>query len=448
MAQILLDAGAELRPVADPFPRSEEVWTLLHMAISKTDSLPMVDVLLRSGRCDVNEVNGGWTALQAAVDAVISEDAADDAVLRLLLAQPGINIQMLGDPNYSNSRPPLITSLDKCWTPAPFQALMEAGADPNVVDDVELYDFGIWEMGMDTAMNGATPLHLAAYYGNDEAVEALLAAGGRVDARCSAGYTPLALAAIHVTGYKKEKAGKMVKALIEAGSDINDINAHRHPDARRPVLYYALQFGLGEVCALLLEAGADPALVAQSTAELVYTALLFSPDEEKGPKIKALADAGVDLAGATHPETGRPLLLAVAAGWRSQEAIAALVGAGADATAVDHQGRTALQIILMEMGERGDMPHQGEIRAETVVACVRAGDLDSWDLIPYNFEGLECLLYTVSSKSPDKLGQLVSKWTEEAKVTVQTALLAMNRVLPGGECLKQIHFKIGAQAFD
>ncbi|MEW5787884.1 MAG: ankyrin repeat domain-containing protein [Pseudomonadota bacterium] len=110
---------------------------------------------------------------------------------------------------------------------------ISAGADPN------------W-----TAESGDTPLMAAAGQGHLAVVQALLAAGARVDARNADEWTALFKAA-----YNHEQDcgyAPVVKALVDAGADVNA----RIFYGLTPLMLAA---GAGEaaVCEVLLEAGAD-----------------------------------------------------------------------------------------------------------------------------------------------------------------------------------------------
>jgi hypothetical protein len=80
--------------------------------------------------------------------------------------------------------------------------LLASGADPNVADPRPVIG------------DAATALHLAALANDPELIRALLAAGGRVDARTGAGQTPLWLAC---------NGGHLAaaQALLAAGADPN-----------------------------------------------------------------------------------------------------------------------------------------------------------------------------------------------------------------------------------
>lgn len=82
-----------------------------------------------------------------------------------------------------------------------------------------------------------------------------------------------------------------------------------------------------------------------------------------------------------------------------------------------------------------------------VAQLVKAGDMDSWDAIPYDFKGLERLLGYIHDHAPEKLGVLFGKLRDGVKERVRAALMAMNRLLPGGEGLEGLRFRIVAMAF-
>lgn len=94
---------------------------------------------------------------------------------------------------------------------------------------------------------GATALHVACKYGQANVVPLLLAAGADLSSRGVEGQSPLAMAAVsdHVD---------IVRTLLaHGGSDVDGRDI-----CGRSVLFLAASKGRPRVCALLLEAGANP----------------------------------------------------------------------------------------------------------------------------------------------------------------------------------------------
>ena len=102
--------------------------------------------------------------------------------------------------------------------------------------------------------DGWTALHLAAHFGQREAVEVLLAAGASVQARSQNGMrnTPLHAA---MPGGKSE----IVEVLLASGAEVN-----AQQEGGFTALHEAASQGSAVLVRLLLARGADPALVSES----------------------------------------------------------------------------------------------------------------------------------------------------------------------------------------
>ena len=106
---------------------------------------------------------------------------------------------------------------------------LDAGADPNARNE-----------------DGDTPLHIAAWNGQTEAIAALLDAGADPNARNEDGDTPL-----HIAAWNGQT--EAIAALLDAGADPNA----RNEDGDTP-LHIAAWNGQTEAIAALIDAGADP----------------------------------------------------------------------------------------------------------------------------------------------------------------------------------------------
>ncbi|MEJ2217731.1 MAG: ankyrin repeat domain-containing protein [Gemmatimonadota bacterium] len=111
------------------------------------------------------------------------------------------------------------------------------------------------------AVDGFTPLHLAAYFGREEAVQVLLEAGAPVDATTR---NAMANRPLHAAAAGRHDG--VVRLLVEAGADANARQA-----GGWTALHAAAQHGDDDLVEMLLEAGAHPELVAddgRSAADL------------------------------------------------------------------------------------------------------------------------------------------------------------------------------------
>jgi len=99
------------------------------------------------------------------------------------------------------------------------------------------------------ALDGFTALHLAAFFGTDEAVAPLLDAGAEVDAPSR---NPMRVTPLHAAAAGRH--GAICRLLIERGADVNAVQR----DSFTPLMA-AAQAGDEELAALLVDAGADRA---------------------------------------------------------------------------------------------------------------------------------------------------------------------------------------------
>ncbi|HEV8358953.1 MAG TPA: ankyrin repeat domain-containing protein [Candidatus Thermoplasmatota archaeon] len=184
-----------------------------------------------------------------AVAAVRARDI--DALARLVLQDPevvhargpeGLSLLMLA---VYQRAPEVVAYLRECGVePDVFEAAAIGDADR--VRTLLAHQPGLVKA---TSGDGWTPLHLAAHFGQQECVRALLAGGAEVDARSANanGNTPLHAAA---AGAQPEA----IEQLLARGADPRALDAQGHTP-----LHIAAGAGPAASLAALLDAGAPPA---------------------------------------------------------------------------------------------------------------------------------------------------------------------------------------------
>ena len=154
--------------------------------------------------------------------------------------------------------------------------------------------------------DGATALHWAAYWNDEETVDVLLRAGAAVNAKNELGATPLWLAST-------EGRGRLVERLLEAGADPN-----------APLLLGETPLMSASRAGSVAAAGADPRFVRDDgttilMAPLATIAERFRPIGARDPREEARATEGATL-----------------------DVLKAALELGADVNAADREGNTAL----------------------------------------------------------------------------------------------------------
>ena len=230
--------------------------------------------------------------------------------------------------------PVLLSAIVNCDQDA-VSLILNRGADPNV-----------------RSADGATALVLAA--GDFAKVVALVEKGADVNARSGTGRTPLAAAAAQRDSYR------IVKYLMERGADLSSRDESTDflsGGKNNTVLMLAAKSRDVRTLRLLLDHGAD-VNAANSTGA---TALTEAITARSAAGVRLLLGRGAKVNYQFGQIRQTPLI------WASfqecPEAVEALLGAGAEVSAKDALGSTAL--VWAAMSERDD--------AATVSALLRAG---------------------------------------------------------------------------
>jgi len=181
----------------------------------------------------------------------------------------------------------------------------------------------------DADIAGYDGLHLAAHQGDAKAVARLAADGADLEARDGSGRTPL-----HVAAYGSHEGA--VRALAEAGADLNALEGQAYD-----IVTIAAVARDGEMVDLALSLGTKAGNI---TSPYEGTALIASAHLGHHKIVQRLIDGGAPL---DHVNNlgWTALIEAVILGDGGPDHVAtvrALVGAGADRTIADRQGRTPL----------------------------------------------------------------------------------------------------------
>jgi uncharacterized protein len=189
------------------------------------------------------------------------------------------------------------------------QALLKQGADPNAAQP-----------------DGATALHWAVHWDDQQAVDILVRAGAKPDAVNDLGVFPLSLACAN-------GSGAMAKRLLAAGASVRTTL----PGGESPLMTCA-RTGAADAVRLLAERGAD---VNARESHRGQTALMWAAAARQPDAVKVLLERGADV-NAASTAGFTPLMFAAREG--DAEAAGLLLTAGAKIEATTPAGESALLV--------------------------------------------------------------------------------------------------------
>jgi len=174
-------------------------------------------------------------------------------------------------------------------------------------------------------------LHQAAWHGDLQKLKSLIASGANLDARDSRGRTPL-----HVATFARQR--EAIRLLAKAGADLDLLEDDRY-DA---VTIAAVADDVATL-SVLLSLGAK---AGQTTSRYDGTALIAAAHLGHDEVVRRLIAAGapLDHVNNLHWTAVIESIVLGDGGPRHQRTLAALVEAGADLKLTDRQGNTPLQL--------------------------------------------------------------------------------------------------------
>ena len=243
-----------------------------------------------------------------------------------------------------------LLSIDSSWTEDDVRKAIENGADVNerrsdgytplmyaALDSGNNYEVisALIAAGADVNAKdkeGRTALMNAAQWGNNiDVIKVLLAAGANVNARTKDGHTALKVAAF------LNQNPDAIKALIEAGANVN-----AKDENGGTALQSAASFNNISVISLLLEAGADVNAKYEDGSTALMDAASYNTAEVVSALIRAGADVNAQVNAEGHWYDGYTALIWAAHSNDDPNVISVLLAAGADASMMDSEGKTAL----------------------------------------------------------------------------------------------------------
>lgn len=174
-------------------------------------------------------------------------------------------------------------------------------------------------------------LHQAAWHGDLQKLKSLIASGANLDARDSRGRTPL-----HVATFARQR--EAIRLLAKGGADLDLLE-----DDRYDAVTIAAVADDAATLSVLLSLGAK---AGQTTSRYDGTALIAAAHLGHDEVVRRLIAAGapLDHVNNLHWTAVIESIVLGDGGPRHQRTLAALVEAGADLKLTDRQGNTPLQL--------------------------------------------------------------------------------------------------------